>query len=329
MRDIAELAAVPVSAVALALNGKSGVSPERRSAVLRAAEELGYARSIRTSAPPLVGLIMEELSPVARADGFVDTLIQGVYAAARDQNAQVVLGMYRPGSDPVAELRNLAGRPLDGLLIANGGDITAEVIDGLVETRIPTVLIENRIDRPLSSVSGDNFAAGMECTTHLIERGHRRIGMIRGSEKYSSLQSRFHGYLAALGQSGIPVDDSMVLTPSGHGGRKGYEETIALLTRKNPPSAIYAASDKTAYGAAAAMHELGVRVGEDVALIGTDNVFSSADQPVPLSTYDTNSSLFGSVAMKRLLSAAAGEPATHTVVAGRLVVRASSSQEQN
>lgn len=328
MRDVAALAGVPVSAVALALQGKPGVSPSRRSAVLRAAEEVGYARATRTATPPLIGLVMEELSPVARADGFVDTLIQGVFSAARNQGAQVLLGMYRPGSDPVGELRSLAGRPLDGLLIANGGDVTTEVIDGLVESHLPTVLIENRIERPISSVSGDNFTAGMACTAHLLERGHRRIGMIRGSERYHSLESRFHGYLAALGKAGIAPDPSLIRAPAPHGTRKGYEETLSLLETDNPPTAIYAVSDKTAYGAAAALYERGLKVGEDIALIGTDNVYSSADQPVALSTYDTNSGMFGAVAMRRLLSTLANEPVTHTVLAGQLVVRESSAREQ-
>ncbi len=328
MRDVAALAGVPVSAVALALQGKPGVSPARRSAVLRAAEQVGYARSARLGTPPLIGLIMEELSPLARADGFVDTLIQGVFSAARDQGAQVLLGMYRPGSDPVAELRALAGRSLDGLLIANGGDVTIEVIDGLVESHVPTVLIENRVDRPISSVSGDNFAAGMTCTAHLLERGHRRIAMIRGSEKYHSLESRFHGYLAALGQAGIAPDPRLIRAPIRHGARKGYDETVSLLAEDDLPTAIYAASDKTAYGAAAALYERGLKVGVDVALVGTDNVYSSAEQPVALSTYDTNSGLFGAVALKRLLSTVANEPVTHTVLAGRLLVRQSSDREQ-
>ena len=96
MRDIAQQAGVPLSAVALALSDKPGVSSDRRAAVLRAAEEMGYERVSRPSRP-LFGLVMEELSPVARSDGFIDTLIQGVYAAARTMDVQVVLNLYRPG----------------------------------------------------------------------------------------------------------------------------------------------------------------------------------------------------------------------------------------
>lgn len=326
MRDIAQQAGVPLSAVALALSDKPGVSSDRRAAVLRAAEEMGYERVSRPSRP-LFGLVMEELSPVARSDGFIDTLIQGVYAAARTMDVQVVLNLYRPGIDPIAELRSLAGRNLDGVLIANGGDITVEVIDEIGAGNLPCVLMENRVDRTIASVSGDNFSAGLVSTNHLLDLGHRRIGMIRGSARYASLRDRYRGYLVALAEAGLPIEQALIHDSVPHAERKGYDEARALLSGPNPPSAIYAVSDKTAFGAAAAIKDLGLEVGRDVSLVGTDNVEAAAYQPTPLTTFDTRSSQLGGIALRALLGLTSrGEPTTHSVLGGgELIVRASSA----
>lgn len=325
MRDVAAAAGVPLSAVPLALNGKPGVSPERREAVLRAAGAIGYDHTSKAR-KPLYGLVMEELSPQAKADGFIDTLLQGVYRGAREIGAQVVLGLYRSGSDPVAELSDIASRPLDGLLIANGGDIDAEAIDQMAEAKLPTVLIENRVERAISSVSSDNFRAGLESTRHLIELGHRRIAIIPGSERYESLHERHRGYVVALAEAGIAPDPKLMIPQPAHAARKGYEQAKALLDLPEPPTAIYAVSDKSAIGAASAIRERGLTVGEDISLVGTDNVEESALHLPPLTTFDTCSADLGRVAIDQLGAIIRGlDVVTHAVVEGHLVVRSSTS----
>lgn len=321
MRDIAAAAGVPVSAVALALGDKPGVSSIRRAAVLRAADELGYERAAR-SGRPIFGLVMEELSPAARSDGFIDTLLQGVYAGARALGAQVVLGMYHPGTDPSAELAEIAGRRLDGIIVANGGDITVEVIDQIAANDLPCVLLENRVDRPISSVSSDNFSAGLESTRHLIGFGHERIGFIQGSERYASLHDRFRGYVVALSEAGIPLLPELVIPQEPHLPRKGYDQAQRLLQLPDPPTAVYAVSDKSAFGALAAIAENGLVAGRDISLVGTDNVEASAYTSPSLTTFDTGSRDIGQVALRTLQAIVDGEHAvTHSVVQGSLVVR--------
>ncbi len=325
MRDVATAAGVPVSAVQLALDNRAGVSPERRAAVLRAAEQLGYERSGK-GRKPLYGLIMEELSPDARSDGFIDTLIRGVYSGARLSGTQIVLGLYHPGTDPLGELSELASRPLDGLLLVNGGDITLEAIDELTASRLPTVLIENRVDRPLSSVSSDNFRAGLESTRHLLDLGHERIAIIQGSERYASLHDRYRGYLVALAEAGIAPNSALIVPQRPHVARKGYEQAKALLSSATPPTAIYSVSDKSAFGAAAAIHESGLIVGRDIALVGTDDVEESALHAPPLTTFDTCSRDLGRVALQQLAAITEGvSVVTHSVVQGHLVIRESSA----
>lgn len=321
MRDVAQAAGVPVSAVALALADKPGVSPARRAAVLQAAAVLGYDRASR-SVKPIYGLVMEELSRVARADGFVDNVVQGVYSGARELDAQVVLSFYHPGSDPLAELSTLAARPLSGLIVANGGDMTIEVIDYLAQSELPLVLVENRVDRPISSVSSDNLQAGLEATRHLIQLGHRRIGLIQGSDRYISLEDRSRGHILALVEAGLAVDPELIAAEEPHVKRKGYAQAQRLLSLDDPPTAIYAVSDRSALGAIEAIDERGLKVGRDIAVVGTDN--SAASIPL-LTTFDTASRELGPVAVRQLAALTAGaEVVTHTVVEGHLISRESS-----
>jgi LacI family transcriptional regulator len=309
----------------LALDNRPGVSAERRAAVLRAAQEIGYERAGK-GRRPLYGLVMEELSPDARSDGFIDTLIRGIYSGARLTGAQIVLGLFHPGTDPLSELSELASRPLDGLLVVNGGDITLETIDSLTSSRLPAVLIENRVDRPISSVSSDNFRAGLEATRHLISLGHERIAIIQGSERYASLHDRYRGYLVALAEAGIVLDPDLIAPQAPHVARKGYDQARALLSNAEPPTAIYSVSDKSAFGAAAAIHESGLVVGRDISLVGTDNVEESGLHAPPLTTFDTCSRDLGPVALQQLAAITEGvNVVTHSVVQGHLVIRESTS----
>jgi DNA-binding LacI/PurR family transcriptional regulator len=247
-----------------------------------------------------------------------------VYAGARTTKAQIVLGMYHPETDPIAELVELAGRRLDGVIVANGGDITVEAIDRIAATGIPCVLIENRVDRPISSVSSDNFSAGREATQHLIDLGHTRIGLIKGSERYASLHDRYRGYVVALAEAGISVDTELIAPQGEHLARKGYDQARRLLELPEPPTAIYAISDKSAFGALAAVTDAGLEVGKDISVVGTDNVEASAYSVPALTTFDTGSRELGTVALRTLTNLVAGDDSvTHTVVQGSLVVRES------
>lgn len=329
MRDIADVAGVPVSAVALALGDKPGVSAKRRAAVLHAADELGYERAGR-STRPIFGLVMEELSPAARSDGFIDTLLQGVYAGGRTTGSQIVLGMYHADTDPVAELVELAGRRLDGIIVANGGDITAEAIERIRATGVPCVLIENRVALPVPSVSSDNFTAGLESTRHLVGLGHQSIGLVQGSERYASLHDRYRGYVVALTEAGIPLDPALVAPQLAHTERKGYEQAKRLLELADPPTAMYAVSDKSAFGALAAITDHGLVAGKDISLAGTDNVEGSAYSIPSLTTFDTQSRELGTIALRTLANLVAGDQAiTHTVVQGSLIIRDSTGPVKN
>ncbi|WP_194764960.1 LacI family DNA-binding transcriptional regulator [Microbacterium sp. UFMG61] len=325
MRDIAAAAKVPVSSVALVLNDKPGVSSTRRETVLAAARSLGYEQP-RVTRARVLGLLVEDLGYEAKLDGFIDSIVHGVYAAAGDVDTHVVLAVHRRGLDPLMGLRSVTGRDVDGMILTNGGDITREVVQSIVDTGIPTVLVENYVDLPVDAVIADNLSAGYACTQHLLELGHRRIGLLKGSSRYVSLTDRARGHLAALWEAGVQPDPFLMPDQPAGTEPKGYAQTLALLGLPEPPTAIYAVSDKSARGAYQAIIDRGLQVGKDIAVVGTDNVEESAFRSPPLTTYDVHAHSLGEEAVRVLSSRLGGhQQPTRTIIPGALIVRESTA----
>ncbi|GAB3745016.1 substrate-binding domain-containing protein [Microlunatus parietis] len=332
MRDVAEAAGAPLSAVSLVLNGKSGVSHSRRQKILEAAEQLGYAppaRSTERTRTPVIGLVMEALSPKAAEDGFMASVVSGVEAGLRHFGIQMLLHLYRPDGDPLATFRSMVGRDVDGVIAANGGDIDADAIERIAAAGTPLVLVENYLetDPRIPAVVADNFTAGHQCTQHLIELGHERIGMLLGSTRYVSLTDRRRGYEIALLEHGL-VPSAELMPPQTSGELvKGYAQMKQLLGLRKPPTAVYAVSDKSAFGAYQAITEAGLRVPDDISVVGTDDVQQSAATSPALTTFGVPTFELGRTAaqaMQALLTNPGSAP-TRTVLLGQLAVRQSTA----
>lgn len=325
MRDIAQAANVPVSSVALALNNKPGVSATRRDAVLAAAKSMGYLQN-RAPRSPVLGLLVEDLRREAKLDGFIDSIVQGVYAEARALDLHVILSVYHPQDDPLARLRELTGRDIDGMILTNGGDITTDVVQRILAADTPAVLVENYVTLPVDAVVADNFNAGFTCTRHLIELGHTRIALLSGSPRYISLTDRARGHVAALWESGIELSHELMPPQPDSSAQKGYLQTSQLLDLPNPPTAIYAVSDASARGAYQAILERGLRIGVDVSVVGTDNVEESAFRSPPLTTFDVRARALGEEAV-RVISGrlSASRDVARITVPGSLILRSSSA----
>jgi len=329
MRDIAAAAGVSLSTVSLVANGKPGVSPDRREHVLNTIRELGYivndhqANAVETK---VFGLLMESLSEASRSDGFYTRIVSGIEETAYQLGDQVLLHVYRPDIDPINSIRELMGRDIDGLIIANDGDVTPQVIRKIAEAGRPMVLVENYQPGPIHSVTADNFTAGRVVTEHLIELGHRRIGALGGPDKYSSLRDRMRGHEIALIEHGLPLDASLQPQPvSGH-PRKGYVQMQQLLALPVPPTAVFAVSDRAAFGAMEAIKDAGLRIPDDISIVGIDDVRDSAYSSPPLTTYSVPKYDLGkmSVSILHQLVTQAFVPPARTVLLGKLEVRQSS-----
>lgn len=330
MRDVAAAAGVSLSTVSLVVNGKPGVASGRRERVLKVMKEMGYVIDGRQSTAvetKVFGLLMESLSEASRSEGFYTRIVSGIEDTAYKLGYQVLLHVYRPDVDPLGSLRDLMGRDIDGLIIANDGDVTPQVIQKISRAGVPMVLVENYQSFPIHSLTADNFTAGRVMTEYLIQLGHRRIGGIGGPSKYSSLSDRLRGHQIALIENGISIDFSLQPPPVSGNPRKGYVQMQQLLSLPERPTAVFAVSDRAAFGAMDAIKDAGLRIPDDISVVGIDDVRDSAYSTPPLTTFSVPKYDLGRTAVFILhdLISAKDIPQCRTVLSGRLVERQSAA----
>ncbi len=329
MRDVAAAAGVSLSTVSLVVNGKPGVASDRRERVLKVMKELGYVADNRqqntATETKVFGLLMESLSEASRSEGFYTRIVTGIEETAYELGYQILLHVFRPDVDPLNSLRELMGRDIDGLIVANDGDVTPQVIRKITEAGVAIVLVENYQAFPIHSLTADNFTAGRVMTEYLINLGHRRIGGIGGPSKYSSLCDRMRGHQIALIEHDIPNDLSLQPSPVSGNPRKGYVQMQQLLSLPEPPTAVFAVSDRTAIGAMDAIKDAGLRIPDDISVVGIDDVRDSAYSTPPLTTFSVPKYDLGRTAVFILHDLISGKaiPPCRTVLLGKIVERQS------
>lgn len=332
MRDIARAADVSLSTVWMVINEKPGISRKTVERVRAVIDELGYelkpngrraAEATRT-----IGFLIEESSIPAISDVFYGDIIRGIQAEADSLGYQLVLSVFQRDM-----LRRTGERvaPLDqisGLVIANDGDITPAAIMKLISPALPVVLIESHLDdAKLPCVLGDNFYAGYEITNHVLDLGHRRVALLQGPTKYSSLVDRLRGCLAAIAERKLSVPEAWLPEPIRGHPLKGYMQMREILQGGHGelPSAVIAISDKTALGAMEAIREFGLRIPEDISIASIDNTRESAFSRPPLTTVQIPKYEIGLLALRKLHDIIQGTNTLSykTVVYSELVLRES------
>ncbi len=330
MRDVARAAGVSAAAVSLVATGRPGVSEETRARTLAVMRQLGYvqrSRSRRDEERYTVSIITERLVQPIERDIFYSEILQGIQTEAQRQRHRVMLNLLEGGESGVDALLDSLRGEADGMILANGGDLTDGAIRRLVASSLPAVLVDNYVvDQPLHCVVADNVTAGYLATRHLLQLGHTRIGLLTGPRKYRSLVDRQEGYLDALTEHEIPADRSLMPVPTHHaGGQKGYQQMLHLLDADQPPTAVVAISDKTAFGALEALKERGLQIPRDMAVVSIDDVLESAHTTPPLTTVSVPRAEMGVEAVRRLQALLRGESSRpiKTVLYTHLVVRES------
>jgi len=329
IRDVAAAANVSPSAVSLVIRGRPGVADKTRERVWAAITELRYEVPVTistTTKSQAVCILIEKGTMPVVLDVFYGDIIRGFQAEAQRQGYQVLLHMYDSSADTPALLKESLPEEARGLVVANDGDIRRDVIAQLQDLDIPLVLIENQAtDHRLDCVIGDNFEAGYTVTRHLLDLGHRSLAILRGPTKYSSLVDRLRGCRAAVAEEGLLVPEELMPQPVSGTPKKGYLQMREVLRLPHRPTAVVAVSDKTAFGAMEAIKEAGLRIPEDIAIAGIDDVHESAYTHPPLTTFHMPRQDMGVIAMRKLHSfiTADRQPPAKTVLYGDLVVRAS------
>jgi len=322
IKDVAERAGVAPSTVSRALNNRGRVSPETRERVLRAARELGYrpamaGRGLALGRTENLGFITHHRHPL-RPGYFYGEVLAGVDREARERGFHVIFSADVSENLPamVKEQR------VDGLILA-GCDIPRDLIVALKARGVPLVLVDNHLDE-VDSIITDNVGGAREAVTHLIRLGHRRIGFICEWFGDLSFAERFEGYKLALREHGLPFDESLTAEGPPRQPKSGYVAMRKLLER-TIPSAVFAANDATAAEAIRAIKERGLKVPEDIALVGFDDGSLAAHTEPPLTTVRVFREKMGSIAVKRLLELIEDpdQPPVQIKLATQLIVRGS------
>ncbi|SCF24202.1 LacI family DNA-binding transcriptional regulator [Micromonospora mirobrigensis] len=279
IRDVAAAAGVSVTTVSHVLNNKSGtrVSPETRERVESAARQLGYAanglaRGLRLQRSHTLGLLSDVIATTPHAG----RIILGAQETASARGW--VLMLLTTGGDPQVERREiqaLAQHRVDGVLYATMYHRVVEVPDEL--RPMPVVLLDAASTDPsLPSVVPDETGGGRVAVRELLNRGHRRIGFVTNVDDIPATRGRLLGYQEALREAAVPYRPDLVLDEVSD-TLGGYRAARELLTRPQRPTALFCFNDRMAMGAYRAAAELGLRIPDDLSVIGFDNQELIAD----------------------------------------------------
>jgi LacI family transcriptional regulator len=325
-KEIADRLGVSIATVSRTLNDLPGVSPQVRARVLNTAKEMGYspdirARSLVTSVTHTVAFVVHMANHTDNEDPFYPVIMAGAEAYLSQRNYHILLTtlddqfISRP-----QEFSVISQRRVDGLILA-GPDIPAAFVLGLISAGIPVVLVDNRLTQTaVNCVLCDSQGGAYSATRHLLEQGHTRVVFLSGPQEWVSNRERVRGYRDAMEEANL---ETLII--------RGTETTIAsgngmmkqALGEYPDMTAVCAVNDAVAIGAIRAASGRGLRVPEDVSVMGFDDIsWASMNEP-PLTTVHVFKRRMGQLAAQHLLSAirSPDAPPAKIVVSTELVLR--------
>jgi LacI family transcriptional regulator len=324
LQQVAERAGVSPSTVSRILNGTAVVSQDKQKAVVDAIAELGFvpnpvARGLAGGRTLSVGVVTQAIdSPFygGALRGIEDTLQPAGY-----------MPLFASGHwDAKAEKQCvdvLRSRRVDGLIVLTGR--MSDSVLQAVAAHLPVVITGRQLVAPgLFSLDFDDESGARMAAEHLLQLGHRRIVFIRGDPLHPDAQARERGFRAALSAAGIPVDEALMLD-GDYLEESGLRVVERLLDDGPVFSAIFASNDQMGVGAALALHRRGLRVPQDVSLVGFDDLPSSAYTVPPMTTVSQPIYDLGKLAATAMLALLAGRSPDVTLPPPRMVLRESTA----
>jgi LacI family transcriptional regulator len=316
MMDVAARAGVSQATVSLVLNGSPGVrlSEATRARVREAARELGYKLARRGTAriqqeARVIGFVVDELA----TDPWMSLAFDGAREKALALGVNVILAVTR-GDDEVRDATFDLFEQQSVLGLIYGTILTRSVEPPPILRQKPSVLL-NCYDarRELPSVLPGDLLGGRAATERLIAGGRRRIAIINGQEGIDASRDRLRGYRQALASNDIPFDPRLVF-PGNWEPSSGYEGTRALMALPDPPDAIFCANDMMALGCYEALKERGLRIPEDVSVVGFDDREIAQFMRPPLTTFVLPHYEMGAMAAELLVDLAGGLEVGHSQI---------------
>lgn len=298
------------------------LTEETRQRILDLAKEMGYkpnlvARSLQTNRSHVVGVIVDRMQ-----NPFSAVTVQGLQDGLRHAGYSISIAYTNRDQDLAIEaINSFHSRQADGIIVVNSW--LHHYNDPILAMQDKPFVFINRVfdNFKQNCVAPGDFTGAQIATQHLIDLGHRRIGYINGKEEWLEAQNRLAGYQDALSRNGLPLDDALI-TQGDWGTDSGYLGAKALIALAERPTAIFSANDIMALGAIYAVQEAGLKIPEDVALVGYDDRDFSAWVRPALTTIRMPSYEMGQAAARLLLEQIAGkELEIATNIPGTLIIR--------
>lgn len=325
IREVAALAGVSVATASRVLSGNPATSPQARARVASAAAELDFrpnaqARALRGARTNAIGLLVSDV----RNPFFAD-LAHTVEQAAILHGYVTLLGNANERVDQQDRyLDTLISRRVDGIILAPVG-AGSDSIRSLIAREIPTVFVDRTIDgMNLPSVTTDGTVGIRQAVEHLAAAGHTRIGYISGPQASSTGRDRFAAFTRSVAETGLSEDPALVYF-GDYQAASGSAGVQTLMGLREPPTALLVADSLMAVGAIASLHELGVRLGVDLAMVAFDDIEWFALLNPALSVISHSVEDIGRTAVDLLLQVIAGGAPASVVLPSELIVRASSA----
>ena len=326
IKDVARIARVSHSTVSRALRNSPLVNRETAERVRRIAEDSGYrasaaARSLVTRRTNTIGVVVTSI-----ADPFVAGVVGGIEDAAGERGFCVLLA--NSNADPDREVRVVRffeERRVDGIIVTSSR-VGALYVPMLSRMQVPIVLLNNQHASEFAhSVMIDNLQSSLEAARHLVALGHRRIAYLGDRFGHQSDTERFAGYRQGIEESALDFDPALV----AHGDGKpegGCTAMAQLLSLSDPPTAVFCYNDMSALGAIRRACAAGMRVPEDISIVGFDDLYISQYTNPPLTTVRQPMRQMGRMATETLMRLLAHEESEQNQrVPGELIVRESTA----
>jgi LacI family xylobiose transport system transcriptional regulator len=324
---VARLAGVSPPTVSKVLNGRAGVAPETRRRVERLLREQGYRRPEKVARAACVEVVFYGMHSYMAVE-----ILNGVKRVAAGHGLAVgFTDVLQEESQGRSWARDLLARRPAGVIVARIG-FTPEQHGLLSASGIPLASLDPPGEplHPVPTVSAANRHGGIAAAQHLLDLGHRRIAMITGPLERMCARHRLEGSRTAMEAAGVPPDDRLVRA-GGFSFEDGFSHGLSLLRLPDPPTAVLCGNDLQAFGVYEAARQAGVRIPEDLAVVGFDDLSHARWAGPPLTTVRQPFADLGATAADLVLALAEGEAVTQTRVelATTLMVRGSTAAPGN
>lgn len=270
IKDIAKLANVSHTTVSRALNNSPYINEETKTKIMKLVKELNYvpnysAKSLVLLKSYVIGVFFSSINE-GTSNTFFHEIIKGINNIIDKEYNLVIKGIDDYEKFPLINNKNF-----DGIIVVSQSKNDNKFIKTIVEKGIPTVVINRCIENEnLVNIMSNDTKGAYDAVTYFIENNHHRIGLIEGNKEFESSQYRKKGYIKALKDNGININEEIVVSGQ-YNLKSGYESMKKLLELKDKPTAVFCSNDDIAVGAMKAIFEKGLNVPNDISIIGFDD----------------------------------------------------------